>query len=62
MPVSAQIITALRKRADALDEEADQAQKYGDPPPDDRGEYRSLPALRFLASEFRSVADQAEAR
>ena len=59
--MSAQIITALRKRAEALDDEADLSQERGDPRPDERGEYRSLPALRFLASEFRALADQAEA-
>jgi hypothetical protein len=54
--VSAQIIAALRKRADVLTAEADEIDA-----PD--GSAR-MPAafLRFLAAEFRAVADEAEGR
>jgi hypothetical protein len=59
--VSAQIITALRKRAEALDAEADDLDGQridhviGIPG-------RTAKLLRFTATEFRALADQAEAR
>jgi hypothetical protein len=59
--MSAQIITALRKRAEALESEAGGCAARGaDWQPDAPG--RNVPALRFLAAEFRALADQAEAR
>jgi hypothetical protein len=57
--VSAQIITALRKRARKLDSEADdlEASGAGDKP----GTFPPMVTLRLLASEFRILADTAEA-
>jgi hypothetical protein len=62
MPVSAQIITALRKRADALDAEV--ARRIGAAVNDARDHHpeHSVSAHRLLAEEFRALADQAEAR
>jgi hypothetical protein len=58
--VSAQIITALRKRADALEAEAGQMQEAE--ASDQAGADGSQILLKFLAEEFRALADQAEAR
>jgi hypothetical protein len=58
--VSAQIITALRRRADALESEA------ADPATpctvDEHGVAKDPASLRWLASEFRALADTAESR
>jgi hypothetical protein len=57
--VSAQIITALRKRARDLDAEAEglEAQGVGEL----EGAHRSVRELRLLACEFRALAKAAEA-
>lgn len=63
--MSAQIITALRKRAGTLDGEADaiEADGPGELPTSPENPYqRPAWLLRFTASEFRALADQAEAR
>jgi hypothetical protein len=58
--MSAQIITALRKRADALDAEAaDPATPHTI---DEHGTAKDPASLRWLAAEFRALADAAEAR
>ncbi len=61
--VSAQIITALRNRADALDAEAEAADKAGQPMLMRGPDYlysRDPATLRFMAAEFRALADEAE--
>jgi hypothetical protein len=62
MPVSAQIITALRIRADALDAEVQR--RIGAAVNDTRDHHpeHSISLHRLLAEEFRALADQAEAR
>lgn len=59
--MSAQIITALRKRAEAIDAEADALMVTGQMPADERGAYRSVAPLRMIGAEFRALADEAEA-
>ena len=58
--MSAQIITALRKRADALDTEAGRLESAG--ASEAPGVFRSAKTLRLVADEFRALADTAEAR
>lgn len=65
--MSAQIITALRKRADALDAEAQQLEAKGlDHAPEEfRPAFRRrlspfVRDLRLIAAEFRALADEAE--
>jgi len=59
--VSAQIITALRRRASQLDAEAQSMEAAGiGETPDPGG--RSIRELRFLAVEFQALADAAESR
>ena len=61
--MSAQIITALRKRADALDAEAEITDKTGKPMLMLGPDYlysRDTGTLRFMAAEFRALADEAE--
>lgn len=65
--MSAQIITALRKRAEVLDAEADSiavtAGGASELPVTPQNPYpRSAASLRLIAGEFRALADQAEAR
>lgn len=54
--MSAQIITALRRRADALSAEAEEI----DVP--DGSTRAAVEVLRFLAEQFRALADEAESR
>lgn len=62
--MSAQIITALRVRAEMLSGEADRLDAMGLSEVPDTGhrddQGRSVRNLRFLAAEFRGLADQAE--
>ena len=59
--MSAQIIAALRRRADALEDEAVVAAAHGESPVSERNPHpRSAGALAMLAAEFRKVADEAE--
>jgi hypothetical protein len=63
--VSAQIITALRKRADALDAEAEITDKSGQPMLMRGPDYlysRDPATLRFMATEFRLLANEAEGK
>lgn len=65
--MSAQIITALRIRAEALDGEADRIEAMtggaSELPVTPQQPYaRSVHSLRLIAGEFRALADQAEAR
>jgi hypothetical protein len=72
MPVSAQIITALRIRAEALDAEALDAEADRIevvtsgaselPVTPQQPHARNVHSLRLMAGEFRALADQAEAR
>jgi hypothetical protein len=56
--VSAQVIAALRKRADMLEgEAANPALAYTI---DEHGTAKDPWALRWLAAEFRALADEAE--
>jgi hypothetical protein len=55
-PMSAQVITALRVRAEVLDGEADRSAARGS----DEAPGRTEPALRMLAAEFRALARAAE--
>jgi hypothetical protein len=59
--VSAQIITALRRRASQLDAEAQSMEAEGTGETPDPGG-RSARMLRFLAVEFQALADAAESR
>jgi hypothetical protein len=56
--VSAQIITALRRRADALEGEA--ANPATPHAIDEHGVAKDPASLRWLAAEFRALADDAE--
>jgi hypothetical protein len=58
--VSAQIITALRKRAHKLDSEASDLEESG--ASEKTNTFPPVVTLRLLASEFRALADEAEAR
>lgn len=62
--MSAQIIAALRKRADELDADAATSLKaYEDVPVRSPADVPALPgAMRWLAREFRALADEAEGR
>ncbi len=55
--MSAQIITALRKRADALEDEAGKTDF-----PDESSAHATAVLLRTLAREFRALADEAEGK
>ena len=55
--MSAQIITALRKRANALECEAGEIDV-----PDDAPVHATAVLLRVLAQEFRALADKAEGK
>lgn len=55
--MSAQIITALRKRAEALDSEADATEAQDADP----AAGWAIATMRMLATEFRALADTAEA-
>jgi len=55
--VSAQIIAALRRRADELDAEAAAGRESYDHPD---FFHRTAPQLRLLAEEFRALAGEAE--
>lgn len=57
--MSAQIITALRLRAEMLDGRADAIESSPVRSASSRPE-ENVPSLRWLASEFRAVADAAE--
>ena len=58
--MSAQIITALRRRADALEGEA--ANPATPHTIDEHGYAKDPSSLRWLAAEFRALADEAEGR
>lgn len=61
--MSAQIITALRRRADALEAEGMHVFAHGEAPVSSSGRHpRSAGSLFFLAAEFRKLADDAEGR
>jgi hypothetical protein len=65
IPVSAQIITALRQRAEALDGHADalEAACEWEPRATEAEPYPlNVRTARTIAREFRALADQAEAR
>lgn len=64
--MSAQLIAALRKRAEALEDEGVRVAVQGEMPVRDAGlsaanHPRSAPNLFFLAAELRKLADEAEA-
>jgi hypothetical protein len=62
--MSAQLIAALRRRADALEDEGLQVAVRGEAQTTGglsaEQHPRSAPALFFLAAEFRRLADEAE--
>jgi hypothetical protein len=58
--VSAQVITALRKRAVALEGEA--ASPATPHTIDEHGVAKDPASLRWLAAEFRALADEAEGK
>jgi len=58
--MSAQVITALRKRADALDAEA--ANPATPHTINEHGYAKDPASLRWLAAEFRALADEAEGK
>jgi hypothetical protein len=55
--MSAQVIAALRRRADALEDEAVMVQARGELPAS-RPHPRSAGTLAMLAAEFRALADE----
>jgi hypothetical protein len=58
--MSAQIITALRARAQALETEADRREQAGASEIPHQPEKGDIASLRFLAREFAVLADAAE--
>ncbi len=61
--MSAQIIAALRRRADALEDEAVRVQISGEQPVSEKNPHpRNAGNLAMLAAEFRALADEAEDR
>jgi hypothetical protein len=60
--VSAQVITALRARAEHLRREAEYWRRKGNPPHPEMGWNREPALLALIADELAALADEAESR